>query len=197
MCSIGPSEMWLEQAVWRLSHDIANEEDLYTGISGSFLREYATHAIRDYLIDEMNVLIGWDTRVWIYPILEAILKISKTPEEGAWPKGELVFVEKRALPMMKFIAKFPKAEQPILENIKHIRKLLQSVENSDRKLVSDEKKIIGIIKRDKPNFSITADFKGQHGCTIVIDLNEKPIFISSQSLEQPLGNYWPDKSNSR
>ena len=51
MCSVGPSEMWLEQAVWRLSRDIANEEDLYTGISGSFLREYATHAIRDYLID--------------------------------------------------------------------------------------------------------------------------------------------------
>lgn len=249
MCSIGPTEMWLEQAVWRLSHDIANEEDLYTGISGSFLREYSTHAIRDYLIDEMNVLIGWDTRVRIYPILEAILKISKTPEEGAWPKGELIFVEKRALSAMKFIAKFPKAEQPILENIKHIRKLLQSVENSDRKLVSDEKKIIGIIKRDKPNFSITADFKGRHGflklndnkvcsfsdgsfksttrkanlvqveeallesnmdptaafslfkivnnivhsaarqrhgCTIVIDLNEKPIFISGQSLEQPL-----------
>ena len=249
MCSVGPTERWLEQAVWRLSHDIANEEDLYTGISGSFLKEYATHAIRDYLIDEMNVLIGWDTKIRIYPILEAVLKISRTPEEGAWPKGELIFVEKQSLPMMKFIAKFSKTEQPILENVKHIRKLLQSVENSDRKLVSDEKTIIGIIKGDKPSFSITADFKGQHGflklndnkvcsfldgsfksttrkanlvqveeallessmdpiaastlfkiitsivhsaarqrhgCAIVIDLNEKPIFISGHSLEQPL-----------
>ncbi len=249
MCSIGPSERWLEQAAWRFSHDIANEEDLYTGISGSFLKEYATHAIRDYLIDEMNVLIGWDTQIRIYPILEAVLKISRTPEEGAWPKGELIFVEKQSLPMMKFIARFPKAEQPILENVKHIRKLLQSVENSDRKLVSDEKTIIGIIKGDKPAFSITADFKGRHGflklndnkvcsfldggfksttrkanlvqveeallessmdptaastlfkivtsivhsaarqrhgCAIVIDLNEKPIFISGHSLVPPL-----------
>ncbi|MBT3486210.1 MAG: DNA-binding protein [Desulfobacula sp.] len=249
MCSIGPTERWLEQAVWRFSHDIANEEDLYTGISGSFLREYATHAVRDYLVDEMNALIGWDTQVRIYPILEAVLKISRTPEEGAWPKGELIFVEKRSLPMMEFMTKFPEAEQPMLENVGHIRKLLQSVENSDRKLVSDEKTIIGIIKGEKPDFSITADFKGRygflklndnivcsftdgsfksttrkanlvqveeallessmepvkastlfkivtslvhnaatqrHGCSIVIDLNEKPIFISGHSLEQPL-----------
>ena len=249
MCSIGPTERWLEQAVWRFSHDIANGEDLYTGISGSFLREYATHAVRDYLVDEMNALIGWDTQVRIYPILEAVLKISRTPEEGAWPKGELIFVEKRSLPMMEFMTKFPEAEQPMLENVGHIRKLLQSVENSDRKLVSDEKTIIGIIKGEKPDFSITADFKGRygflklndnivcsftdgsfksttrkanlvqveeallessmepvkastlfkivtslvhnaatqrHGCSIVIDLNEKPIFISGHSLEQPL-----------
>ena len=31
MCAIGPTERWLEQAVWRLSHDVANEADLYTG----------------------------------------------------------------------------------------------------------------------------------------------------------------------
>ena len=249
MCSLGPIERWLEQAVWRLSHDIANEQDLYTGISGSFLKEYATHAVRDYLVDEMNVLIGWDTQVRVYPILDAVLKISRTPEEGAWPKGELIFVEKKAVSKMKFIAKIPKAEQPELENIEHIRKLLQSVENSDRKLVSDEKTIIGIIKGEKPKFSISADFKGRygflklnddnicsfsdgsfksttrkanlvqveeallesdmdpaaasaffkiivsivqsaakqrHGCTVVIDLNEKPVFISGHSLEQPL-----------
>ncbi|MFH2057626.1 MAG: DNA integrity scanning protein DisA nucleotide-binding domain protein [Pseudomonadota bacterium] len=249
MCAIGPTERWLEQAVWRFSHDIANEEDLYTGISGSFLKEYATHAVRDYLVDEMNVLIGWDTRVRVYPILEAVLKISRTPEEGAWPKGKLVFVEKQSLPKMKFIAKFPKVEQPVLDNVKHIRKLLQAVENSDQKLVADEKTIIGIIKGDKLDFSITADFKGRHGflklnenkvcsfsdgsfksttrkpklvqieeelldsdmnpedasilfkiitgivhnaarqrhgCTIVVDLNETPIFISGHLLERPL-----------
>lgn len=249
MCTIGPTERWLEQAVWRLSHDIANEEDLYTGISGSFLKEYATHAVRDYLVDEMNVLIGWDTRIRVYPVLEAVLKISRTPEEGAWPKGKLVFAEERSLDRIKFIAKFPRAEQPGLNNVKHIRKLLQSVENSDRKLVADEKTIIGIIKGHNPDFSITADFKGRHGflelngnkvcsfsdgsfksttrkaklvqveevlldsdmtpedastlfkiireivhsasrqrhgCTIVVDLNTPPIFISGHSLEHPL-----------
>ena len=249
MCSIGPTERWLEQAVWRFSHDIANEEELYTGISGSFLREYSTHAVRDYLVDEMNLRIGWDTQIRVYPILDAVLKISRTPEEGAWPKGELVFVEKRSLSKMKFIAKFPKLEQPILENTEHIRKLLLSVENSNRKLVSDEKTIIGIVQGDIPDFCITADFQGRygflkiedqvlcsfsdgsfksttrranlvqleeallesdmdsasvstlyrivsgivhtaaaqrHGCTIVLDLNEKPVFISGHTLENPL-----------
>ena len=58
MCSVGPSERWLEHAAWRFSHDIANEKHLYTGISGSFLREYATHAVRDFIVDEMNLKLG-------------------------------------------------------------------------------------------------------------------------------------------
>ena len=45
----GPTERWLEHAVLRFSHDMANEKDLYTGISGSFLREYARHAIHDHI----------------------------------------------------------------------------------------------------------------------------------------------------
>jgi len=249
MCSIGPTECWLEQAVWRFSHDIANDEELYTGISGNFLREYSTHAVRDYLIDQMNILLGWDTQIRVYPILDAILKISRTPEEGSWPKGELIFVERHALEKMNLVAKFPRMEQPILDNVKHIRKLLLSVEYSDRKLVSDEKTIIGIVKDKIPDFCITADFRGRygflkingdavcsfsdgsfksttrkaklvqveesllesnmdpssasslfkivssivhdagtqrHGCTIVIDLNESPVFISGHSLEEPL-----------
>ncbi|WP_022668642.1 DNA integrity scanning protein DisA nucleotide-binding domain protein [Desulfospira joergensenii] len=249
MCTIGPTERWLEQAVWRLSHDIANEEELYTGISGGFLKEYATHAVRDFLVDEMNVLLGWDTRIRVYPILEAVLKISWTPEEGAWPKGKLLFVEKRSLSNLKFLAEFPETERPVLDNVKHIRKLLQSVENSDRKLVADEETIIGIIGDEVPGFSITADFNGQygflslnadpvcsfsdgsfkstnrrpklvqveevlldsamdpeeasalfkvitgivhdaathrHGCTLVVDLNPAPIFISCHSLQHPL-----------
>ncbi|MFC1863174.1 hypothetical protein ACFL1Z_04390 [Thermodesulfobacteriota bacterium] len=54
MCSIGPSERWLEHAAWRFSHDIANEKDLYTGISGSFLKEYGTHAVRDFIVDRLK-----------------------------------------------------------------------------------------------------------------------------------------------
>ncbi|THB74834.1 MAG: DNA-binding protein [Desulfobacteraceae bacterium] len=163
MCCIGPTERWLEQAVYRFSHDIANEEELYTGISGGFLKEYATHAVRDYLVDEMNVLLGWDTQIRVYPILEAILKISRTPEEGEWPIGKLMFVEKQSLDKMNFTAEFPEEEQPVLDNVKHIRKLLQTVENSDLKLVAAENTIIGISGEDHPDFSITADFRGKYG----------------------------------
>jgi hypothetical protein len=172
MCSIGPTERWLEHAVYRFSHDIANEEELYTGISGGFLKEYATHAVRDYIVDEMNVLIGWDTRIRVYPILEAVLKISRTPEEGEWPRGSLIFVEKGSIPKMNFILELPEAEQPDLDNFKHIRKLLQAVENSDLKLVAAENTIIGITRENHPDFSISVDFKGRHG---FLALNDKPV----------------------
>jgi hypothetical protein len=163
MCSIGPTERWLEHAAWRFSHDIANDAELYTGISGSFLKEYASHAVRDYIVDEMNVHLGWDTDLRIYPILDAILGISRTAEEGAWARGRLSFVEPNTLSALTFLARFPKMEQPYIDHHKHVRKLLQAVEHSDRALVSDGKTIIGITQQTLPTFSITAEFKGGHG----------------------------------
>lgn len=172
MCTTGPTERWLEHAVYRFSHDMANEEELYTGISGSFLKEYATHAVRDFIVDEMNVVIGWDTRIRVYPILEAVLKISRTPEEGEWPRGKLMFVEKESISKMNFILELPEAERPILDNVKHIRKLLQSVEYSDLKLVATENTIIGITRESHPDFSISVDFKGRYG---FLSMNDKPV----------------------
>jgi hypothetical protein len=169
MCSIGPTERWLEHAAWRFSHDMANESALYTGISGGFLREYATHAVRDDLVDRMNVILGWDTRLRIYPILDAILEISRTLEEGAWPRGELVFVEPTALQQIPFLAHFAPSEQPAMENIKHVRKLLAAVEHAGLKLVSDGCSVAGIATHQLPAFTITADFRGGHGFLRVVD----------------------------
>jgi hypothetical protein len=39
LCSIKPTECWLEHAILRFSHDMANDIDMYTGISGNFLKE--------------------------------------------------------------------------------------------------------------------------------------------------------------
>lgn len=172
MCSIGPTERWLEHAAGRLSHDFANEKALYTGISGRFLREYATHAVRDYIVDEMNIIIGWDTPLRIYPILNAVIGISGTSEEGAWPRGELVFVESSAIQKISFMAKFPKTEQPRIANFKHVRKLLLSVENSHRRLVSDGQMIVGITCDRVECFHITAEFKSGHG---FLHLNDNPV----------------------
>ncbi|MCG8617518.1 MAG: DNA integrity scanning protein DisA nucleotide-binding domain protein, partial [Desulfobacterales bacterium] len=121
---------------------------------------------------EMNVRIGWDTRMRVYPILEAVLKISRTPEEGEWPRGKLIFVEKESIPKMNFILELPEAEQPYLDNVKHIRKLLVSVEKSDLKLVATENTIIGITRESHPDFSILADFKGRYG---FLGLNDAPV----------------------
>ena len=169
MCSIGPTERWLEHAAWRFSHDMASESGFYTGISGNFLREYATHAIRDDVVDRMNILLGWDTRLRIYPILDAVLELSRTREEGAWPRGELVFVEPQALGHIAFLAQFAPSELPTMENIKHVRKLLAAVEQPNLKLISDGKCVAGIAADNLPEFTISADFRGGHGFLRVVD----------------------------
>ena len=169
VCSTGPTERWLEHAAWRFSHDMVGKQSFYTGISGSFLREYATHAVRDDVVDRMNLLLGWDTRLRIYPILDTILEISRTREEGAWPRGELVFVEPQALSQIPFLAHFSESEQPAIENIKHVRKLLAAVEQSDLKLVSDGRCVAGIATSGLPAFTLTADFRGGHGFLKVVD----------------------------
>ena len=163
LCSTGPTERWLEHAVWRFSHDMANEKELYTGISGYFLREYATHAVRDHIVDEMNMLLGWDSLIRIYPVLDAILRISETREEGLWPEGQLLFVDPSMVDCLQFLVKFEDKERPQLANNKHVRKLLLAVDNSSRRLVSDGRFILGICDAHLPPFSIRADFKGRHG----------------------------------
>ncbi len=163
MCAIGPTECWLEHAAWLLAQDFSSQRKLCTEISGYVLRGYATHAVRDYIIDEMNRTMGWDTTLRVYDILDAVLGVSRTREEGAWPRGDLVFVESPRLAGVPFIARFPENERPVLTNFKHVRKLLQAVENSDRKLLSDGRYIMGIADRDPPAYRIGADFRGRHG----------------------------------
>jgi hypothetical protein len=163
LCDIGPTERWLEHAAWRLAHDLANEVSLYSGISGAFLREYANHAVRDHIIDEMSLHLGIDTHLRVYPILDAILEISRTREEGAWPRGELTFAAPRFIHTIRFMTRFPDTERPSLGNAKHVRKLLQAVELSDRWVVSNGQSVVGISCGEKPPFRITADYQGGFG----------------------------------
>jgi hypothetical protein len=249
MCSIGPTERWLEHAVFLLSHDLAYEEAFYTGSSGYVLREYAVHAVRDYVLDEVNRMLGWDVKVQVLPILDAILAISKMPEEGTWPRGNLSVVAPQDFPALDFVIRFPRHERPSLSNIKHVRKLLLTVECSDHKLICDGLNIVGIVTGELPECRLTADFRvgygflrlagnpvcsfydgrfhssnrkanlvhleealleapidpsmgnilfkivsyivnraaeEKHGCTLVMDLNERPIEISGQNMASPL-----------
>lgn len=163
LCSTGPTERWLEHAVWRFSHDMANESDLYTGISGYFLKEYASHAVRDHIVDEMNIQLGWDSFIRIYPVLDAILRISETREEGVWPVGQLLFVDPSMVDSINFLVRFQEEIRPQLANSKHVRKLLLAVDGASRRLVSDGKSILGISDAALPPFSIRAEFHGRHG----------------------------------
>ncbi len=163
MCSIGPTERWLEHAVWLLSHDIVSEDSNYLNTSGYVLREYATHAVRDYIIDELNLHLGMDYQLRIYPILDAVLGISRTSEEGLSPMGRIIFIEPKYLDDVEFLLRFVHLECPDLNNFKHVGKLLLAVRNSNRALVSDGKSIIGIANGKMRNYHLTAYFQSSHG----------------------------------
>ncbi len=172
MCSIGPTERWLEHAVWLLSHDVTSQESAYLNTSGYVLREYATHAVRDYIIDELNLHLGMDIQIRIYPVLDAVLGISRTLEEGLSPVGRIVFIEPGLMKEVNFLFKFLPLERPGLTNFKHVVKLLLAVRNSDRILVSDGKNIIGIASGPIPAYQLSAQFQSGHG---FLCINEQPI----------------------
>ena len=172
MCSTGPTIRWLEYAAGLLARNMAIEHTINIGTSGYVLKEYATHAVRDFIVDRRNVLLGLDTRLRVFPILDAVLGVSKTQEEGAWPRGRLLFIEPSDIPYLEFMARFPEREQPALINHKHIRKLLLAVEYSDRYLVSDGRQIIGISTDHVPESGIVIDFQGGQG---FVRLGDDPI----------------------
>jgi len=161
--STGPTERWLEHATLRFSHDMANDRDLYSGISGRFLREYATHAVNDHIMHELERFSSTHSHFEVYPILNAILGISKTREETKSPHGDLVFIEPGNIDSLDFLARFHHHEQPPLHNHKHARKLLQAVQKFRNQLVSDGVNIIGISRGRIQRFRITADFRGLFG----------------------------------
>ncbi len=162
MCSIEPTERWLEQAACLLVHDY-NSNTAALNCSDYVLKNYSLQAIADCIVDEREKNLGFDSKILVPPILNDILNISRTREEGAWARGVLFFTDPHHIDSIPFITKIQKHERPVISNIKHIRKLLVAVENSDRKLVSDGCTIIGITDCEIPDYSITADFRGDHG----------------------------------
>lgn len=162
MCSIHPTVRWLEQAACLLMHDY-NTRTAAINSSDYVLKNYSLQAIADYIVDEREKGLGPDFKILIPPILNDILNISKTREEGAWARGTLFFVDPKRLSHISFIIKIQKHERPVIGNVKHIRKLLLAVENSDRKLVSDGLSVIGVTDSGTPAYAISAEFRGDHG----------------------------------
>ena len=169
MCSPGPTQRWLEYACRLLSQDLGTKSITDLETSGYVLQNFATHAVRDHIVDARNLGLGPDTRLRIYPLLDAVLNISKTQEEGNWPTGDLIFVEPSQTHRIHYLATFGDFERPSMKDIKHIRKLLQAVEGNKNKLVSNGQQIIGIGTGRMPDFSVTAEFRGNHGFIRVQD----------------------------
>lgn len=171
MCSIYPTERWLEHAGWLMSQDFAMDS-IATWSSGHVLQNHSIHAIEDHIVDVRNQILGIDAKMFVKPILDMILKLSKTKEEGYWPRGRLVFVDSEYLKHLHFLAKIKRFERPFTSNIKHVRKLMLTVEYSNRILVSDGNTIIGISDSPVPDYAISAFFNGDYG---FIEIAGKPI----------------------
>lgn len=162
MCAVEPTVRWLEQAASLLAHDY-NSRSTAINSSDYVLKNYALQALADYIVDEREKNLGFDSHMRIPSILSDILNISKTREEGAWARGVLFFIDPKRVDTIPFITKIQRHERPVVSNVKHIRKLLVAVENSDRKLVSDGLTIIGITDADIPEYAVAAEFLGDHG----------------------------------
>ncbi|WP_243544660.1 DNA integrity scanning protein DisA nucleotide-binding domain protein [Pseudodesulfovibrio tunisiensis] len=163
MCSLGPTKRWMEYAVRLFSQNYETEDVTNIDAAGYMLQHCAVHAVRDYLVDERSRL-GWlDTQIRVYPFLDAVLGISATREEGAWPRGRMVVVEPNQLDQVRFICRFPDYERPQMADHKHVRKLLQAVERSGRVLVSDGRTVMGIAIGPMPGAYLAAQFSGMHG----------------------------------
>jgi DNA integrity scanning protein DisA with diadenylate cyclase activity len=163
LCSTGPTERWLEHASWMLSQAFASDNVLHLDLAGAVLQGWATHAVRNFIVDQRAEAMGMDTKLRIYPTLDAILSISKTLEEGAWARGRLCFVEPGDIDSVTYLAKFTRDERPVLQNHKHVRKLLLSVEDSPYALVSDGASIVGIGMPPYPGAFVLAKFRGNYG----------------------------------
>jgi len=162
MCSIRPTERWLEQAACLLVHDYITQNAPINS-SDYVLKNYSLQAIADHVVDVWDKHLEIDYKIQVPPILNDILNISKTREEGAWARGVLFFTDPRRIESLSFLTKIQKHERPMVSNVKHIRKLLVAVENSNRKLVSDGRTIIGITDSPVPESGIAAEFMGDYG----------------------------------
>ncbi len=157
MCSIGPTLKLLEQTALLFSLDYANRK-LGVSSSGYVWQDFSNLAVHDYLHSELDLK---KSNLKIFDILKAILEISKTPEEGAWARGDIVFTDLAT--KMEYILKFSEDEKPFLHDYKYVRKMLQTVERSDRSLICDGTYIYGISNEEALPNMIKVEFFGDHG----------------------------------
>jgi hypothetical protein len=166
MCSIGPTKKLLEQTAWLFSRDYANRK-LGVSSSGYVWQNFSNLAVHDFMNSELDLK---ESSLNIFDILKAILEISRTPEEGAWARGNIIFTDDAK--KMKYILKFSQDEKPRLHDYKYVRKMLQTVERSDRFLISDGAFIYGISNQKLKDDIITVEFLGDHG---FITIGSRPV----------------------
>ncbi len=169
ICSIGPVLRWLENATWVLSQMFALKYETAVENAKIMIQNMVIDSIRDYIVDQRNLVLGPDTELRVYPVLEAIGSISKTKEEGAWARGKLAFIEPQLKKQTKFLISLDPKQRPSIYDFKHVRKLLTAVQGTAYYLISDGEVILGIGPQPLPQGTIWAEFRGSFGYLFLDD----------------------------
>ncbi|MBI3090833.1 MAG: DNA integrity scanning protein DisA nucleotide-binding domain protein [Candidatus Tectomicrobia bacterium] len=172
LCSEGPTERWLQKAASLRSSDTGNMAALMSGASSGAIEWYGNGAIQFHLQARLQSLLGTDSKLPIEKILNAILAVSITREEGKKVSGNLVFIETKQLETLTFISRFPGGSVPQLERIKHLRKLITSVDRTNAYLCSDGHIVTGIIQNQIPEYAILARYDAGRGELLI---NDEPV----------------------
>lgn len=163
LASVGPIKTWLARAALFAEQD-QNLGGVLAETAGRVLKHYAAEAVREHLLAERRSRGLAAGEISVRALLDLVMEISKTPEEGSWPRGDVAFVEPEHLGVVRFAARFPDFEPPAADDPKHVRKLLQAVEGSARTLVCDGVAVLGVAETTPDcEVCVRASFRGGHG----------------------------------
>lgn len=158
-CSEGPTERWLQAAASALAYDLLVSEMHFPEATKLHLQGFSIKAVAHHLSSEIQKLRHRSPKPAIEHFLNALLGISTILEEGARVTGKLLYCEKDDLGELSIDAKFSDSTAPKMSQQKHVRKLLQSVENSDHYLVLCGDSVLGIASGKVPAAAVLADIK--------------------------------------
>ena len=177
-CCPEPIKEWLKFGAKLLTEHIVGNGDSASSIGSlSNLRGFGLDAIASYVSSELNTVPSSTPIVLeasspsIHDMLEAVLGISKTREEGTLATGKLLFINQsnvlRPMPArdeVNYVIRFPKDHALPLSRFKHVRKLMTAIEGMNSLfLVADSEHILGIGREPVPSRGILATFLARHG----------------------------------
>lgn len=177
----GPAHLLLQHASQRLIEQL---ERLSKGgrLESAMLRidieNYSQSAIVGHIYNKQRSLVANKSEtksirivesVNIRNVIDCIIGVSLSVEEGRPPKGVIGFVGALSIEASLLTAAFSADDGIPIKNYKHVRKILQTVEGTDQILVANDKTILGICSRKSlPGSTIFAEFRGRKG-EIIID----------------------------
>ena len=176
LVSEGPLTKWLEYVSLLLHYEsftwVLGAERPHR-VAAAASANYADQAVAEYIRCELNLATTSNTKLNVSAVIDAVLGISSTYEEGQRAAGRLVIAEESVLQQQAFVVKFPNDSFPSLNKWKHAQKLLRTVSGTNLSLVSNGQWLMGICEISPSEKGIiNVNFQGGSGEFLV---GAKPV----------------------